>query len=738
MRKLRRYWVIFCGSILALLLVATSLHAAQNPVGQQPQPCGDTISTNISLNCSIDPINAISSIAFSPDRQFIATGGRQSVKLWRIADGRLLRTFEADWSGSVEFLSNRHLLVPNGGTPVVVPNGGTREPNGSYQLWEIDSGRLIWEMDEKKVGSVLLTADRKSMVSVSVDSATSQTIFSTRDIFTGKITNRVRSKSRHRFRPLQLAARDTLLLGKTDKDELQAWRITDGKLMWTIPELKINEHLLVKDERLAILSLARQKLNVYKVNNGQLLWSTPIDTTNIAKTPASEYEDFYQLLSSPDARTLVITTPHQQATSENPSRIFTVYDWADGRRLWQQKFNIFGARDISISDRTIAISTGDKTTKTFDLNSGRILWVYQNKGDGDFPRIEVISPDRKMQVINADDVEIWELDKPKKLMTIDRGYGGTITFSPDSQILAATRYGTFCLWNVAQNRKLSCMFGEQDTVEELFFTRDNRTVIAATQGGDINFWRMSDRQLLKTIHTQHGVLTKMVITTDGKTAITSGEDNRLRVWRLADGEMLWSAVAKDIQIVTFSPDDRVISAAGWWKGYCSRQGSPTEYYSWRMQDGVAVPIPTETIDRLQQLEESSDWSSDDNKKERCKTLAITTDKKILVCEDSNQSRFVIHRISDGQQIGRLEKTDARYWEFVAFTHDRWIITRDSSGIYVWSVEDGKLKKSIEVANKEINKAKVSANGRYLIVTFTATTLEESLEIWPMSKLIDSL
>jgi WD40 repeat protein len=744
MRKLRRYWVIFWGAIVALLLAATSSHAAQNTLGQQP--LREMQSTNISLKCTRDAPNAIRSIAFSPDRQFIAAGGRnESVKLWRIADGRLLRTFALAKSGefgAVEFLSGSHLLVTN-------DNPG--EEDRSYQLWQIDNGRLVWEIYENRVGQVFWTADRKFMLSVNMDSATNQTILSTWDASTGKITKIVRSESKNRFQSLQLADRDTLLLGKTDKNELQAWRIADGKLMWTIGDLQKAENLLVKDDRLAILSLTQQKINVYKVNNGQFLWSAPIETANIAKTSAPQDEDTYKIMSSPDARKLVIITPHQKATSENPARILTVRAWADGRRLWQQEFERYDSRNISIRDRTIGIVTGNNIMKTFDLNSGRILWVYQIKGNRYFSAIDAISPDRKVQVVDSSHgLEVWELDKPRKLMTLDEykySFNGTVTFSHDSQILAAFKdpsYEKFCLWNVAQKRKLSCMFGEQDTVGELFVTRDDRTVIAATWGGNINFWRMSDRQLLKTIHTQHGVLTEMVMTADGKTAITNGEDNRLRVWRVADGKLLWSAPAADIRLIDFSPNGRFVSAAGW-RSSCGRRFS-REYYSWRMQDGVAVPVTKETIDNLDRIEKKyRDGRYENNSEDRCDTLAVTTNKQTLVCKrfakgDATRTKsgeIEIRRGSDGQILGRIDTSYSN--EFVTLTRDaRWIVTKSPSEIYIWSIKDGQLRKSIKVAPKEIDKTQVSANGRYLIVTFRATTLAESLEIWPMSKLINSL
>src|SRR5262245_2966780 len=98
----------------------------------------------------------ISSVIFSPDGHRVLSGGDNTLKLWDVGTGALLRTFEGDSNGG---------FSPD----------GLRVLSGSHdktlKLWDASSGALLrtFEGHSNRVASVAFSPDGSRVLSGSVD-----------------------------------------------------------------------------------------------------------------------------------------------------------------------------------------------------------------------------------------------------------------------------------------------------------------------------------------------------------------------------------------------------------------------------------------------------------------------------------------------------------------------------------------------------------------------------------------
>jgi tRNA A-37 threonylcarbamoyl transferase component Bud32 len=162
----------------------------------------------------------VRSVAFSPDGQTLASGSDdKAVRLWRAADGTLLRTLEGhtDWVRSVAFSPDGQTLASG-------------SDDHTVRLWRVSDGALLRTLEGHtgSVWSVAFSPDGQTLASGAVDTtvrlwrAADGALLRTLEGHTGS----VRSVA---FSP----DGQTLASGSWD-DTVRLWRAADGALLRTL------------------------------------------------------------------------------------------------------------------------------------------------------------------------------------------------------------------------------------------------------------------------------------------------------------------------------------------------------------------------------------------------------------------------------------------------------------------------------------------------------------------------
>jgi WD40 repeat protein/serine/threonine protein kinase len=141
-----------------------------------------------------------------------------------------------------------------------------------------------------------------------------------------------------------------------------------------------------------------------------------------------------------------------------------------------------------------------------------------------------------------------------------------VRFAPGGRTLAvATDSGhEVSVWNVITRLQIGLFALERNSAANLEFSPDSE-LLAATRGNDVFLWGVRSRRL-KTIlkgHVQE--VRAMAFSPDGKTLVTGSDDQKLKFWHLGTlQELMTLPLDGGCYSLKFSPDGRVL-ACGFFK-----------------------------------------------------------------------------------------------------------------------------------------------------------------------------
>ncbi|BCW97388.1 MAG: hypothetical protein KatS3mg024_0215 [Armatimonadota bacterium] len=538
---------------------------------------------------------SVSSVAFSPDGQTLASGSSDStIKLWRVSDGKLLQTLTGHANGvwSVAFSPDGQTLASGGFDNTIrlwrvsdgvlrktlsdhtatvrsvafSPDGQTiasASEDGSIKLWRVSTGAVLRTLIGHFGGvtSVAFSPDGQTLASGSLDNTIKLWHASTGSVIrtlTGH-TGYVESVA---FSP----DGQTLASGSLD-GTAKLWRVSDGVLLQTLSghtEYVWSVAFSLDGQRLATASNDKT-IKLWRVSDGVLL-----------RTVGGHQDGVWSVAFSPGGQLLA------SGSNDKTVKLWRVSDGSLERQLTAHSGHLSSIA-FSPDGQTLASGSEDATVKLWQASNGTLRKTLS--GHTQYVTSIAFSPDGQTLASGSGDftARLWHVSEGTLLQTMTdaAGHVTSVAFSPDGQLLANGSYGgTINLWRVSDGALQQTLFDQAWFVSAVAFSPDGQTLASGSWNGSINLRSLPSGVLVNTLIGHTWVVTSLAFSPDGQTLASASEDMTVNLWRVADGTLLRTLIGHQdyVNCVAFSPDGQILATAS----------NDRTIKFWRVSDGVLL------------------------------------------------------------------------------------------------------------------------------------------------------
>jgi RNA polymerase sigma factor (sigma-70 family) len=516
----------------------------------------------------------------------------------------------------------------------VVASGGSDQ---TVRLWEAKTGKeLLRIKNAGQVLSIAFTPDGKQVASCS------QPDNSVRlwDTITGKEVPSFRGHTTLVHAVAVSSDGKTLASGSWDHT-VKLWDLTTGKEIRT---LKTDSYVFTLAFAPDGQTLASAGGNVRGGASAISLWE--VATGKLLRTCSGHGGQVYALSFSGDGKRLASAGGH-------PDLSIRLWETASGKQTDLIPGHQFDVRSLSFSPDGKLVAGGD--------NHRGIVWdAATGKRVSDFPECGIrvaFAPDSRTLVTadNGNNLRLWDATTGKELLEIahhEHGVAAAV-FSPDDTLVATSDRKTVRVWDAVTGKLLQSLPGALESINQIAFAPDGKTLAAARADKKIVFWDPRTGKELQTLQTDNPVRS-VVFSPDGKLLayangavhlVDTATLKELRRGSFADGEGIsrW-----ELWEVAFSPDGRTLAA-----------GRPA------FDRGKRGVPPVGTEDRgLVVVWDIKTWTQRYKIEESGRSLGFTPDGRILVAGNGHSLSF--WETATGKKLLALKTTGAGVENILTF------------------------------------------------------------------------
>ena len=450
-------------------------------------------------------VNGVTRVAFSPDGNTLASGSYREVRLWDVASGNDIKTFEHPW-----FVQGM-AFSPDGLTIAAGFN------DDSVHLWDVASGNRINRLRAGDMsGNVAFSPDGTTIArggTSNVRGALDGKVFLW-DVATGNLRNTLRG---HTGQVNSVAfSPDGATLASGDHYTVRLWDGATGT-----PKNTLTGHT----GQVNSIAFSPDGATLASGNDeAVLLWDVPTGTLKNTPIPSRWV---FSVALSPDGSTLAavsirevhlwdVTTFTLKNRLRGASVLYSVsfspdgdtiaaggqrgevhlWDAATGNLINTLTEHTGNVRSVSFSPdgNTIASGSDDRTVRLWDAATGNLINTLIEHTD-DVNSVS-FSPDGNTIASGSDDrtVRLWDAATGNLINTLTGHTGNvnSVSFSPDGNTIASgSDDRTVRLWDVATGNLRDTLTGHTSWVYSVAFSPDGTTLASGSWGGTMLLWELT-------------------------------------------------------------------------------------------------------------------------------------------------------------------------------------------------------------------------------------------------------
>lgn len=464
--------------------------------------------------------DAISSLAFSGDGNFIITGSwDRTARLWDL-QGNILQVFRGHTSPvyGVAIAPDGHLMLTGSG-------------DITARLWDLQGNCLqVFRGHKSGVYAAIFSPDGTKIVTGSADSTAILWDLQ------GNILRQFRGHT-GAVRHVAFSPDGNLILTGSYDHTARLWDLEGNMLQeFSGHTDNILSSTFAPDGKTMLTGSADRTAR---------LWDMEGNTIQILKGHTGSVNS---VVFSPDGKKIVTFC-------------------TDGiARIWDLSQNVYtnfsghnaGVDQVLFSPdgRTIITNGNDHTIRLWDLegNNRQIIRTPANS--------VALSPDGKTILIGAITIQLLDLEGNVIKTFFGQTQGITsVAFAPNGRtFLTGAGDRTARLWDLDGNT-LQVFEGHSDRVTAVAFSPDGNTIATGSEDNTARLWDLNGNTI-QILNGHTGNVTSVSFSPDGKTILTGSGDNIARLWDLQGNTIqVFNGHSRSVYAAVFSPDGTLILTA---------------------------------------------------------------------------------------------------------------------------------------------------------------------------------